>query len=808
MNGLWIDLRYALRGLRRSPGLVLAVVLTMTIGIAATTVVFSMVHAVIIRPLPYETPDRLVWIRSRNIADGVSRSINPLDLADWRARARVFAGLAAYYDTYITVATGADPERVIGAYVSPDYFDLLGVDPTHGRAFASGEDSWGDHRVVVLRHDFWRTRFGADPDILGRSIDVEGEPHEVIGVMPAGWPGGWSQVQLWLPLSFHPESWRMTDRNTRWMDGAVARLLPGRSLGEATRELDGIAADLALQHPESNDGIGVLVVPLRDSGPSATSRQSLVLLQVAVGIVLLIGCANIANLLLARSTSRDREFGVRSALGASRLCLARQLLVESGLLGLLGGLGGVLLTVWTLEPITSIASREIFGLETVRINPWLLAFGLLLSLVTGLLFGLAPLARVSGVSPAASIKIGGGGASPPGPQLAFLGGQVALAVVLVVAAGLVIASLARLQRVDLGFRPEGMLALRVSLLETDYPTEEAARSFYRKAVEDLRALPGVESATTTLFEMPLRGGTWGTGFGVVGRPVPSRSADIPSVRLGMVGPDYFRVLGAPLMRGREFSEQDGPGTPIVAVINRTAARRYFGDDDPVGQRIWIFDPNDTVATIIGVAPDLRQRSVVEPAEPSVLVPIAQGIHGYPSTQWILARTPIDPTSLISPVREAIRALDGRSPIDQMVPMTQVVRETLGREHLMRSLLGVFTVIALGLCALGTYGVAAYSVGRQTRAIGIRMALGARPRHVVAMILGQVARATALGTIGGVLAALGLGRLMGGLLFEVSPFHPAILFAAAVTLTITALLASALPCRRAASVDPVQVIRHE
>jgi putative ABC transport system permease protein len=797
------DLRYGLRMLVKNPGFACVAVLTLALGIGANTAIFSIINAVLLQPLPFSEPDRLVWVWGNIRNGGRSASVSPLDYLDYRAQNTSFEHFAAIFGVPgpFNLTGSGEPERLQGAVATGDFFQALGVNPALGRTFLLENEEPGRDQVVVLSDRLWKQRFAGDPGLIGKTLALDGKMFEVIGVMPAGFnfPRG---AELWTPMNFQISP-GMKQRKAHFLR-PIGRLKPGLTLAQAQADMDAIAAGLEIQYPDSNTGWNLRMVPLREQ-LVGNIRPTLSILFGAVGLVLLIACANVANLLLVRASSRQKEIAIRMALGAGRRRIVRQMLTESMLLAIAGGTLGVFLAIWGIDLIVAFSGNDIPATAQIGIDGVVLGFTLCVSLLTGVLFGLVPALPATqsarlGETLKEGGRAGGQGASRNRTRNLLVVFETAIAVVLLIGAGLLIRSFVRLQNVGPGFDPENVLTARIDLSREKYNLPEKAASFWSQLHDRLAALPGVEAVGMNT-ELPLSGQPNDMPFRVEGRPAE------PNQRFGAdfrrVNQDYLHSMRIPLKRGREFTEQEVRQGANVVVISETLASGVFGDDDPLGQRLLLVMNEKTPLEIIGIVGDIRHRTLEADPLPMMYLPV-------PSTGStnLTIKVSGDPLSLAAAVRGEVRAIDPDQPIAAIRTMEQVVAESVGAPRYRTSLLGLFAFIALLLAAIGIYGVSSYAVAQRTHEIGIRMALGAEPRDVQLLVIGRGIGLALVGVGAGLIGAFGLTRLLSGLLFGVTATDPLTFGGVAVILTGIALLASWIPARRAARVDPMVALRHE
>ena len=797
------DLRYGLRMLIKNPGFAFVAVFTLALGIGANTAIFSIVNAVLLQPLPFSEPDRLIWVWGNIRNGGRSASVSPPDYLDYRSQNTSFEHFAATFSipAPFNLTGSGEPERLQGAVATGNFFQALGVNTALGHTFLLENEEPGRDQVVVLSHRLWKQRFAGDPSLIGKTLALDGKTFEVIGVMPAGFnfPRG---AELWTPMNFQISP-GMKQRKAHFLR-PVGRLKPGVTLAQAQTDMDSIAGSLESQYPDSNTGWNLRMVPLREQ-LVGNIRPTLRVLFGAVGLVLLIACANVANLLLVRASSRQKELAIRMALGAGRRRIVRQMLTESLLLAIAGGTLGVFLAIWGIDLIVAFSGNDIPATAQIGIDGAVLGFTLCVSLLTGILFGLVPAlpatqsARLSETLKEGG-RAGGQGASRNRTRNLLVVFETAIAVVLLIGAGLLIRSFVRLQNVGPGFDPENVLTARIDLSREKYNLPEKASAFWVQLHERLAALPGVEAVGMNT-ELPLSGQPNDMPFSVEGRPAE------PNQQFGAdfrrVNQDYLRSMRIPLKRGREFTEREVRQGANVVVISETLANGVFGDDDPLGQRLLLAINEKTPIEIIGIVGDIRHRTLEADPLPMMYLPV-------PSTQWtnLTIKVSGDPLSMAAAVRREVHVIDSDQPVAAIRTMEQVVAESVGAPRYRTSLLGLFAFIALLLAAIGIYGVSSYAVAQRTHEIGIRMALGAEPRDVQWLVIGRGIGLALVGVGGGLVGAFGLTRLLAGLLFGVTATDPLTFAGVAVILTGIAFLACWIPARRAAKVDPMVALRHE
>jgi putative ABC transport system permease protein len=802
MRTLWQDLRYGLRMLWMQPGFTLVSIITLALGIGANTAIFSVVNAVLLRPLPYAEPERLVWMWGNFRGGTNTASVSALDFLDYREQNRTFEQLGAFSsgDSFVNLTGGGEPERLRAGVVTANYFDIFGVKPALGRGFAAEEEQLGRHLVAVLSYGLWQRRFGGDSSIIGKTITVNDRSFNVLGVMPAGFQPP-QPADLWAPMPLRALA---TDRNSHSIR-PIGRLKPGLTIAQAQADMDSIARRLEEQYPDTNARWNWRLVPLQER-MVGNIGQSLWMLFGAVGFVLLIACANVANLSLARAASRSKEIAVRAAIGASRRRVARQLLTESLLLSLFGGALGVLVGIWGLDFLVWISAGNIPPWARVGIDARVLVFTSLATLLTGLLFGLAPALQSSKPNLIETLKEGGqsaaDGASRNRLYSLWVVSEVALAVVALVGAGLLVRSFIRLQQVDPGFDAGNVTTLRIDLPGARFPQPEQVIGFYEQFKQRLAALPGVE-AVGMISQLPLSRQRNDSSFRVEGRPRNPNEHVTADDR--SVDHDYFRAMKIPLLRGRHFTEDEARTSGKVVIISETMARRFFPNEDPVGKRLLMSDAQETPYEIVGVVGDVRHRALHIGVYQTMYFPWLR----QRETNMVI-RASGAPANLAADVRKALQDVDKNLPVSAIRPMEELLGDSVAQQRLNAFLLSAFAALGLFLAMIGVYGVMSQAVTQSTHEIGVRLALGAQTRDVMGLVLREGMKLAVVGIAIGLLSALALTRLaiMKSQLFEVNGADPITFAAITVLLTGVMLLACYLPARRATKVDPMVALRCE
>ena len=801
------DTAYAVRILRQNPGFAAAAVLTLALGIGANTAIFSICNAVLFRPLPYADPERIVALWER-LSNGNLMTVAPANFADWRGQSRSFSGIAAVNSLGFILSGQGDPARLLGAAVSSNFFSLLGTHFPLGRNFLPEEDRPGRNRVAILSNRIWQQRFGADRDITGRQIRLNDSLYTVVGVLPANFQfgtnasdfAGTSQPDIWVPIALDPEKLQRGTHPLR----VVAKLKPGVNLAQGQAELDVIAANLATLYPEDDRDRGVTAVPLAEQ-LTAKVRTALETLLGAVGLVLLLACANVANLLLSRAAARQREIAVRVALGATRGRLARQLVTESLLLAIIGGAAGLLLASVAISLLSPHLPADLSRAAGIRVDSRILGFNLLISVLTGVLFGLGPLVGMRRLSASDSLKqsnrVTGGSHSRLRNGLAVA--QIAIAIILLIGAGLMAKSFWALVHTAPGFRSEHVLTARLSLERSCYPDNGKIAAFEQELLNGLRGRPGIQFAGFTSY-LPLSGSDNGWAFFIEGRP-PLPVGVYNMAKYRPVSPGYFESIGIPLLQGRWFTPADTAQSPWVVVINAAMARQFWGAQNPVGQRLHFAGPE--WRTVIGVVGDVLHESLDGEAKAEMYMPVTQAAN-VESSPTVVLRTSLEPGAAAAEVRSAVAAVDRTTPVDRIETMDQLISVSVAQPRFRTLILLSFSMLALAMASIGIYGVMSYLVTQRTREFGIRLSVGATQADVLRLVLGRAAVLIAAGTCLGLGGAIFLARLIAKLLFATAPLDPLTFAVVPVLLAAVAFTASYVPARRATHVDPMITLRYE
>ncbi|HET6975501.1 MAG TPA: ABC transporter permease [Pyrinomonadaceae bacterium] len=810
MDSIIKDIRYGVRGLLKHPGFTSLVVITLALGIGASTAIFSVVDSVLLRRLPYPTADRLVAIQELN-PNGKRVQVTSGNFLDWRAQNTVFENLAAIKQTTTNLALSDSAERIDLAQTNANFFDVFGIKPQYGRLFIPQDEQAGHAPVVVLSNTLWQRRFGSDPSLVGKPITLNGDNYTVIGIAPAGFQYP-DKTQVWIPpLKLAPELYpdqNLTQNRRMGYLAAVATLKPGVSLQQAAAEMETITARLRQQYPDSNNRRFNKVVSLHEHLIGDTSKLLWLLLG-AVTFVLLIGCANVANLLLASGASRQKEMAIRAALGASRARVMRQLFTESTLLALTGGAVGLIIAYWGVSGITKLLPTDFPRLNEIHIDLRILSFTFIASVLTGILFGLVPALQISRPDVQETIRETGRGAAGSRRQSRFRQAlivvEVALSVVLLVGAGLLFRSFMRLQSVETGFKSQQVLTANLTPAGPNYSEHAQFNKFYDQVLEKLYATPGIEDAGL-INTLPLDKGPT-TGFRVEGRPVTTPDK-WPSVNYRVVTPNYFRAMEIPLLQGRTYTERDNGEAPLVIMVNQQLVRDIFPNENPIGKRITFGSAPGTEPNwfeIVGIVGNVRSQELRE--EPTAELYFSSRQEFWVGMQLVV-RSSVEPSGLSGSLRQIVNEVDKSVPVSNIRTMDHVVSESITQPRFNLFLLGLFSTVAMLLSAAGIYGVTAYTVTQRTHELGIRIALGAQVGDVLKMILGQGMAVIGIGLVIGLAAAFGLVRLLRSFLFGVGEKDPFTFVAITVVLLLVALLACYIPARRATKVDPLEALRYE
>jgi putative ABC transport system permease protein len=814
METLLKDARYAIRSLLKHPGFAIMAVITLALGIGANTAIFSVINAVLLRPLPFHDSDQLVTLWERSPKQGYEQ--NPPaagNYVDWREQNRTFSQMAIFAPSRrFNLSLGDQPERIYGAAVSSSLFELLGVRPVLGRNFSTEEEQPGKDQVAVISHNLWHRHFAADPNLVGRTITLDAKPFTIVGVMPEGFqfPGGSGTVlriftpeaaELWVPLALDADI--LAQRSAHSLN-VIGRLKPGISVAQATAEMDAIQQRIEQQYPTFFVGSHVKIVPLAEQ-IVGSARRPLLVLWGAVAFVLLISCANVANLLLSRSSARKKEFALRAALGAGRLRIIRQLLTESLLLAFAGAIAGTLLAAWGVHVLSSIVPLDFPRRGEIGIDSWVLGFTLLISVLTGIVFGLAPAIQSTKLDLVDALKASGrnsaGSSHRHSLRSLLVMSEMALALILLIGAALMIQSFLRLRHVSPGFTSDNVLTMEVSLPRNSYPRERRP-AFFQQLIERAQSLPGAQ-VVAAAKHLPLSGDNMNFAFDVEGRPFPPGKS--PGADCRFVSTDYFKVLRIPLMRGRSFSESDGPQSPPVLLINRTMADRYFPNEDPIGKRMQL-GINGFTGQIVGVVGDVKHVGLDAEVNNEVYGLYSQA--PFFTDMTLLVLTPGDPMSLAGAIRNELGTLDKQVSIGKVRTMDTIAAESVAQPRFRTLLLALFGISALLLASVGIYGVMSYAVTQRTQEIGIRMALGAQVGDVRKLVIGNGMTLALIGVAIGLAGAFGLTRLMASLLFGISATDAPTFAAISGGLVAVALIACYVPARRATKVDPLVALRYE
>jgi predicted permease len=801
------DLVYAVRMLRKNPGFAAAAVATLGLGVGANTAIFSVCNSVLFKPLPYVEPDRIVMLWER-MHGGVLSSVAPANFVDWRTESRSFTGMAAVHISSFILGGAAEPARLAGGHVSAGFFSVLGVQFTLGRDFGPEEERSGQHQVAILSHGLWQERFGGNRGIVGRAVTLNDTSYTIVGVLPPGFQfashaadfQARNQADVWVPLTLDPQKQPRGTHPFR----VIARLKPDVDLAGAQAELDVIGANLARLYPQDNRDRGIAAVPLAEQ-VTGSVRVALQALLGAVGLVLLIACANVANLLLSRAAARRREMAVRVALGATRARLAQQLLTECLVLAGIGGIAGFAIAVTVMGLLSPHLPADLSRAAGTAVDARMLLFTAAISLGTGVLFGLGPLFGTRRVNAADSLKQHNRTASGLQSKLrnGLAAAQIAIAIVLLIGAGLMAKSFWALLHVEPGFRSDGILTARLSLPRSRYPDNPRIAALERELAQRLEARPGIESVGFATY-LPLSGSDNGWAFFIEGRP-PLPTGVFHVVKYRPVSPGYFETLNIPLLRGRSFTTADTRISPWVVVINSSMARKYWGEEDPLGQRLRFAGP--TWRTVVGVVGDVLHEGLDGATRPEMYMPVQQAAN-IESGPTIVLRTALDARAAAAELRSAVAAIDRSLPVDLIEPMDNLVAGSVAQPRFRAAILAAFSLLALVMASIGIYGVMSYLVVQRAREFGIRLSVGATQGDVLRLVLRRAAGLIVIGTCVGLAGAAGLARFIATLLFGTTPLDPLTFAAVPILLASVALTASYLPARRATRIDPMVALRHE
>lgn len=811
METLLQDLRFGVRTLVKSPGFAIVALLTLALGIGANSAIFSVVNAILLRPLAYKNPEQLVLVNHNYTKINLKASVSAFGYAHYRDNAKSFESIAAISGWAANLTGEGEPERLTGQTVTANFFELLGANAAMGRTFAVGEDSEGKNRVVVLSHGFWQRRFGGDKNILNKPLSLNGENYTVVGVMPESFQYGREIgmiIDLWSPIVFTPDQLSSNSITNEFL-AVMGRLRAGVSQQQAQAEMHNIAANLRQQYMQGADASNwdLLLTSFREQVVGDISTM-LWIVMLVVGFVLLIACANVANLLLARASARQKEIAVRTALGAGRWRIIRQLLTESVLLSVVGGGLGLLIGYWGVKALVSLNQDRIPRANEISLDWKVLLFTFGVSILTGVLFGIVPAIQTTKTDLHETLKEGGRSASSSTKQWirsSLVVVEIALALAVLVGAGLLVKSFMHVQQVNPGFNPQGMLTMHLSLPVTKYSEAPQRANFYKQLINDVRSLPGVQSVGAVSV-LPLSGGGSSGSFRIEGRDVP-QGQSLPHGARWAATPDYFKTMGIPLIRGRYFEERDTAEGLPVAIIDQSLAQKYWPNEDPVGKRISFEGPanNRLWREVVGIVGHVKHTDLEGESRAQYYMPHQQRPQGGMA---IVIRTPNDPNSLAGSVRGLVKNADSDLPIFRVRTMEQFVADSMTQRKFALLLICVFACLALLLSAIGLYGVMAYSVTQRTHELGLRMALGAQASDVLKLVVKQGMLLAVVGLALGVVGAIFLSRLMKTMLFNVSATDPLVFVGIALTLAAVALLACFIPARRATKVDPMVALRYE
>ena len=809
MNSILRDIRFGARNLLKRPGSTLVALLTLALGIGVNAAIFSVVDSILLRPLPFKDSERVVSIWEQGLGQGVSQNeVAPANFFDLRSQTNSFEGIGAHGPQDVNLTGDGEPERLNGELVTSNVLSILGVDPALGRTFLANEDQLGQHRVVVLSDALWQRRFNRDPSIVNRNIILNGESFTVVGVMPRGFFFPLRETELWLPWAMEPE--QASGRGDHYLR-LVARLKPGTTLNQASAEVDSIGRRLANEYPKTNEGLSFIVNSLHQDYVGDL-RSPILIMFAAVGLVLLIACANVANLLLTQATTRRKEIAIRIALGARRWTIVRQLLVESLLIASTGGVLAVLGALWGVTALAKLLPDSLSKLQNVGVDARVLVFTFGVSVLTALVFGGVPALLAARAKPGETLsdvaRDSAGGTAGRHVRRILVVSEVALAVVLLAGAGLLIRTFQLLRQVNTGFSTDNVLTMKMVLPMPKYAKPEVRRAFYDEVLRRVDELPGIESAGMITF-LPLSFSGMNFSFSIEGQASPG-DMKLPFALYRVVSPDYFRTMGIQLQRGRFFNAHDAPDSQPVIMVSRQLAERYWPGEDPTGKRLKIgpLDSPNPWLTVVGVVNDVRQAGLYGDPRMDLYAPYAQDRRAFIAPRDLVLRTKGDAASVTSAVRQAVWSVDKDQPVTNVRTMDQVFAAAISQERFQALLLGLFAALALVLACVGLYGVISYSVAQRTHEIGVRMALGARPRDVLKLVLRQGMGLTIVGLIVGIAAGLLATRVLSDMLFGVTARDPLTFVGVPALLLLVAFLACYIPARRATRIDPLVALRYE
>ncbi|HKP80939.1 MAG TPA: ABC transporter permease [Pyrinomonadaceae bacterium] len=809
MGRILQDIRYGLRSLTKRPGSTMVALVTLALGIGVNTAIFSAVDSILLRPLPFKDPERLVSIWEQGLKQGINQNeVAPANFFDLRHQSQAFESIGAHGPQDINLTGDAEPERLNGELVTANVFSILGVEPVLGRTFLPDEDQTGKHQVAVISERLWQRRFNRDPSIVNRNIALNGESFTVVGVMPRGFFYPERETELWIPWAMEPE--QASGRGDHYLR-LIARLKLGTTLQQGNADVQSIAGRLSTEYPKTNEGLTFIVNSLHKDYVGDL-RLPVLILFASVGLVLLIACANVANLLLAQATTRRREIAIRIALGARRWTIVRQLLVESLLLAGAGGLLGLLGAVWGVEALAKLLPESLSKLQNVSVDARVFLFTLGVSVLTAIVFGGVPALLAARAKPGETLsdvaRDTAGGLSGRHVRRILVVSEVALAVVLLVGAGLLIRSFQILRRVETGFTTENLLTMKMVLPMPKYAKPEARRAFYDEMLRRVKELPGVESAGVITF-LPLSFNGMNFSFSVEGQSSPG-DMKLPFALYRVVSPDYFSAMGIPLQRGRFFDAHDSVDSQPVILVSRRLAEQYWPNQDPVGKRLKIgpLDSPNPWLTVVGVVGNVRQAGLYGDERMDLYSPYAQERRAFISPRDLVLRTRGDASSVAGAVRQAVWSVDKDQPISHVRTMDQVFAAAIAAERFQALMLGLLAALALVLACVGLYGVISYAVAQRTHEIGVRMALGARPRDVLGLVLRQGMSLTVVGLVLGIGIGSVATRVLSDLLYGVTARDPLTFVGVPILLLIVAFLACYIPARRATRIDPLVALRYE